>query len=192
MTILVCGLALFLAIHLVPSFSGFRQKLVEHLGFNGYRGLFTLASFAGLIAIIYGFQAAWLADYLPLYTPPNWGRHVAMFLMLPVFPFFVSVYMKGNITRIIKHPMINAVKLWAVAHLFANGEPYSVALFGSFLVWAVIVRISLAKRDRANPPSTDYPNAIRNDVISVLVGLGIYGLFVWKLHAILIGVPIVA
>ncbi|KZL12476.1 NnrU protein [Pseudovibrio axinellae] len=190
MALLISGLAVFFAVHLIPSFPGVRDGIVSRLSFNAYRGLYTLVAIAGLVAIIYGFAAAWHGDYAPLYVAPSWGRHVTMLLMLPVFPLFFASQLKGNISRVTKHPLINATKLWAVAHLFANGEPYSVLLFGSFLIWAIYVRISLARRERINPPVTLYPAAMRNDVISVVLGLILYALFVWKLHAILIGVPI--
>ncbi|QUS57513.1 NnrU family protein [Pseudovibrio brasiliensis] len=191
MTLLISGLAAFFAVHLIPSFTGLRESLVQRLTFNGYRGIYTLVSLGGLVAVVYGFGAAWHGDYTPWYVPPSWGRHVTMLLMLPVFPLFFASQLKGNITRVTKHPLINATKLWAVAHLFANGELYSVVLFGSFLIWAIIVRITIAKRERITPPNRDYPNAMKNDVISVGLGLIFYGLFVWKLHAILIGVPII-
>ncbi|KZL11506.1 NnrU family protein [Pseudovibrio sp. Ad26] len=192
MALLISGLTAFFAVHLIPSFSALRDTLVQRLSFNGYRGLYTLISLGALVAIVYGFGAAWNGDYAPWYVAPSWGRHVTMLLMLPVFPLFFASQLKGNITRVTKHPLINATKLWAVAHLFANGEPYSVLLFGSFLIWAILVRITIARRERINPPSREYPNATRNDVISVGLGLIFYGLFVWKLHAILIGVSIIA
>lgn len=192
MTYLISGLAAFLLVHLIPSFSGLRETLVQRLSFNGYRGLYTIVALGGLVVAVYGFGVAWNADYAPWYVAPSWGPHVTMLLMLPVFPLFFASQLKGNITRVTKHPLINATKFWAIAHLFANGEPYSVLLFGSFLIWAIIVRISIARRERVTPPVHDYPNAVRNDVISVVLGLIVYGLFVWKLHAILIGVPIVA
>ncbi len=191
MGILSAGLAVFFAVHLIPSFTGLRENLIQRLTFNGYRGVFTLLAIAALIATIWGFADAWHGDYAPWYIAPSWGRHVTMLLMLPVFPLMVASQLKGNITRVTKHPLINATKLWALAHLFANGEPYSVLLFGSFLVWAIIVRLSIARRERGTRPVHNYPGAIRNDVISVILGALLYGLFVWKLHSILIGVPII-
>ena len=50
-----------------------------------------------------------------------------------------------------KHPMLAAVKFWAFAHLLSNGSLADVLLFGGFLAWAVLDRISLKRR----PPLTN-------------------------------------
>ena len=84
-----------------------------------------------------------------LYTPPTALRHVALLLMLPVFPLLVAAYVPGRIKTMAKHPMLLATKLWALAHLLANGTLADVLLFGGFLVWAVADRISVKRRPAA-------------------------------------------
>ena len=115
-----------------------------------------------------------------------------MLIMLPVFVLLVAAYAPGRIQRAAKHPMILAVKIWALAHLLANGDAASVLLFGSFLAWGVIARISLKRRQAANPHVVPVAGSGRNDLIAVVVGLLVYALFVWKVHVWLIGVPIIA
>jgi uncharacterized membrane protein len=121
-----------------------------------------------------------------LYNPPFWTRHLTAVLMLPVFPLLFAPYFPGRIKAALKHPMLVAVKLWAVAHLISNGMLADVLLFGAFLAWAVADRISYKHRQQR--PLKGAPPAARNDVIVVIVGLAIYALFVFWLHLKLIGV----
>jgi uncharacterized membrane protein len=81
------------------------------------------------------------------------------------------------------------VKLWAFAHLLANGTLADVLLFGGFLAWAVADRISLKRRPQK--PIAGAPPSRWNDVIAVVAGVVVYALMVHWLHRLLIGVPIV-
>lgn len=101
----------------------------------------------------------------------------------------VAAYLPpGKIRAATKHPAILAIKIWALAHLLANGEASSVLLFGTFLVWAVILRISMKKRWRAG--EITYPAFVsyRYDLIAIVLGAALYGVIVWKLHELVIGV----
>ena len=120
-----------------------------------------------------------------LYEPPVWLRHLALLLMLLSF-VALGVYMvpAGRLKPMLKHPMLVAVKLWAVAHLLANGETASVVLFGAVLAWAVADRISVKRRAAAVPA----PGPVTWDAVAIVAGVVLYLLFVWKLHAWLIGV----
>lgn len=125
-------------------------------------------------------------DPVVLYSPPFWTHHVTAALMLPVFPLLLAPYFPGRIRATLKHPMLVGVMLWAVAHLISNGMLADVVLFGGFLLWAVADRISYSRRTPR--PLRGAPPARRNDVIVVLAGLALYGLFVLWLHQKLIGV----
>jgi uncharacterized membrane protein len=191
MALLIAGLVLFLGVHTLPMFQAARNGLVERLGENGYKGVYTLLSFVGLGLIIYGYGVARFDGPPVLYDPPFWLRHVTMLLMVPVFILLVAAYVPSRIKTALKHPMLVAVKLWAFAHLLANGDLASVLLFGGFLAWAVADRISVKRRGpgagQIAPAATPGKHA---DVVVILVGLALYGVFVWKLHAWLIGVPV--
>jgi uncharacterized membrane protein len=113
-------------------------------------------------------------------------RHVAMLLMLPVFPLLFAAYLPGRLKRAAKHPMLLAVKFWALAHLLANGTLADVLLFGGFLVWAVADRISM--KHRTQRPLPGAPPSAMNDAIAVVGGIVVYLLFVFWAHAWLIGV----
>lgn len=193
MFLLILGLVLFLGLHLLPVFSGIKAALQQKLGAGAYRGLFSFLSLAGLVLIVVGYGEARSEGPAVLYDPPFFLRHLMMLLMLPVFILFVASGAPGHIKKIVKHPQILAVKIWAFSHLLANGELPSVLLFGSFLAWGVVGRISMKKRDRLSGATAQPASEARvaADLISVAGGLVIYGLFVWKLHTWLIGVPVI-
>jgi uncharacterized membrane protein len=121
-----------------------------------------------------------------LYQPPTTLRHVAWLLLLPVFPLLFATYLPGRISAATRHPMLVATKLWALAHLLANGTLASTVLFGSFLAWAVVDRISLKRRAPRSVPAA--PPSRYNDAIAVVAGLGLYAAVIGALHLWLIGV----
>jgi len=192
MILLIAGLVLFLGIHTLSMFPAKRAGLVAKLGENGYKGLYTLVAFAGLGLTIYGYGVARFDGSPVVYGPPIWLNHVTMLLMVPVFIFLVAAYVPCRIQKTLKHPMLVAVKLWAFAHLLANGDLASLLLFGSFLAWAVADRISLKRRGpgAGQIAATAGDPGKYADVVVILIGLAIYGVFVWKFHAWLIGVPV--
>lgn len=189
MTVLFAGLAIFILIHVVPAFPSRRRAIVERISVLAYRGLHSLLALLGLVLIIWGYGMARESGVAVFYEPPVWMRHLVMLVMLPVFVLVVAAYLPSPITAAVRHPMVLAVKIWAFAHLLANGDAASVLLFGGFLAWGVFARISLARRERAGLV-TVRGGPMSNAVIAVAVGLVVYGLFVWKVHAWLIGVPI--
>ncbi|MGB5539361.1 MAG: NnrU family protein, partial [Gammaproteobacteria bacterium] len=128
-------------------------------------------------------------DPVVLYLPPAWLRHVAMLLLIFMFPLLLATYLPGRIQAATKHPMLVATKLWALAHLLANGNLADVLLFGSFLTWAVVDRISLKRRPAQDVPAL--PASRFNDALAIVLGLALYAAFVFWGHGWLIGVPLV-
>jgi uncharacterized membrane protein len=185
-TVLLVGLVVFLGIHSISIFApDFRNRMAARLGAGPWRGIYSLVSLVGFVLLVWGYGLA-RRDPVLLYNPPFWTRHLTAVLMLPVFPLLFAPYFPGRIKAALKHPMLVAVKLWAVAHLISNGMLADVLLFGAFLAWAVADRISYKHRQQR--PLKGAPPAARNDVIVVIVGLAIYALFVFWLHLKLIGV----
>ena len=186
MGMLIIGLVLFLGIHTVSIVAPqWREGQIARLGEGPWKGTYSVVSAIGFGLLIYGYGAA-RQNPVVLYTPPTALRHVALLLMLPVFPLLVAAYVPCRIKAIAKHPMLLATKLWAVAHLFANGTLADVLLFGGFLVWAVADRISVKRRPARPIPAA--PARPYNDVIVIVVGLGLYALFVLWAHRWLFGV----
>lgn len=186
MITMLLGMLIFFGMHSVSiAAPGFREHRIAAMGAGGWKLLYSLVSLVGFVLMIQGYSALRLEPQL-LYVPPVGLRHVAALLMLPVFPLLLATYLPGHVKRIAKHPMLVAVKLWAVSHLLANGMLADVLLFGGFLVWAVLDRISLKRRPApvAAPPQ----GRVLNDVIVVVGGLGLYAVFVMGLHLRLFGV----
>ena len=186
MSVLVAGLVVFFAVHSVSIFNEpWRDRMAGRLGERLWQALYSVVATVGLVLIAWGYGLA-RADPVVLYSPPVWLRHAATLLLLPVFPLFLATYVPGRIQAVTQHPTLVAVKLWAVAHLLANGMLADVLLFGSFLAWAVLDRISLKRRSPRPVPSA--PPSKANDFIALVLGLALYVAFVVWLHRWLIGV----
>jgi uncharacterized membrane protein len=186
MSVLVAGLLLFFALHSISIVApGWRDGMVRRLGEGAWKGLYSVFSAVGLTLMIVGFAHA-RANAAVLYVPPAALRYLTFLLMLPVFPLLLAAYLPGRIQSRTRHPMLAAIKLWATAHLLAIGALPDVLLFGAFLVWAVLDRISVKRRP---PRARRLPSPMRyGDLLAIVVGLGLYVLFVLKLHALIIGV----
>ncbi|OOG22771.1 NnrU family protein [Thioalkalivibrio denitrificans] len=190
MLTLIAGLVIFLGVHSVAIVApGWRERMVARMGLLPWMAVYSVIAVVGLVLIIQGYAMARQAPVV-LYWPPVWLRHIALLLMIPVFPLLLATYLPGRIQARVRHPMLAAVKLWAVAHLLANGMLADVLLFGGFLAWAVVDRISLKRRNPPSPPGL--PPGALNDAIAVVGGLAVYVAFILWLHAWLIGVPVVA
>lgn len=190
MLLLVLGLVLFLGIHSIRIVAEpLRTRLVESMGVWGFKGLYSLISLLGLVLIVIGYGQARL-DPVWLYQPPPFLRHINMALMLLVFPALLAAYFPGRIQSVLKHPMLVAVKAWALAHLLVNGALAATVLFGAFLVWAVVDRISVKRRQGAGT-APQLPRTALNDVVVIVGGLALYYLFAFHLHSILFGVSVV-
>lgn len=186
MVILVLGLVVFLGVHSVSIVApGLRDRLAARLGEGAWKGFYSLVAVAGLLLIVHGYGLA-RQEPLTLYVPPAGLRHVALLLMLPVFPLLFAAYLPGRIREAARHPMLVATKVWALAHLLANGTLADVVLFGSILVWAVADRISLKRRPARPVPGA--PPRPYNDAIVLLGGVAVYAVLLLYLHQWLFGV----
>ncbi|MDI7860801.1 NnrU family protein [Rhizobiaceae bacterium n13] len=189
MTLLIVGIILFLGIHLIRVVApGFRTAMIERFGAGGWKAGYSIASIASLVVLIYGFGLARQATGI-LYTPPAGLAHLALLLMvLSMICLVAGVLPAGHIAEKTKHPMVLSIKIWALAHLLANGETASVLLFASFLAWGVILRISLKRRERAGEIVRRPFVSARYDILSVVIGIVLYAAFLLRLHEWLIGV----
>ncbi len=192
MLILIAGLVLFLGLHALPMFTGTRSALRARFGEGLYKGIYSILSAVGLVLIVYGYGEARMEGSPVLYYPPEWTRHVTMLLMIPVFILLFGAYVQGRIQKTFRHPMLVAVKLWAFSHLLVRGDLASLLLFGGFLVWAVVDRISVKRRaGGAAQVAVDLGEKAKTaEVLVILAGLLLYGFFVWKGHELVIGVPL--
>jgi uncharacterized membrane protein len=186
MTLLILGLVLFIGTHSVSILApAWRDRVAARLGEMPWHGLYSAVSLVGVLLIVWGYGLA-RQDPVALYAPPVWSRHLALLLLVPVFPLLFATYLPGRIHAAVKHPMLAAVKLWALAHLLANGNLADLILFGTFLAWAVADRISL--KGRTPPKVPGVPEGRANDWIAIAAGLLIYVAFLGGLHTWLTGV----
>ncbi|MCO6185138.1 NnrU family protein [Rhizobium sp. L1K21] len=185
MVMFVVALALFLLLHSIRIFApAWRKSMIDKMGVRAWRGVYSVLSIVTFIFLIYAFAQSRAVTPM-LYYPPVWLAHIAFLLMLISFILAaVSIFPAGKLAVWTKHPLLAAVKFWALAHLLANGELNSVILFAGFLIWAVAARIS-AKRQNIQPRAF---KSVQWDIIAVITGIVLYGLFIMYLHELLIGV----
>jgi uncharacterized membrane protein len=193
--VMILGLVLFFGAHTLTTQREVRARVIAASGEGGYKVGYALVSIGGLALIAWGYghyRAAGMIDVWEKCCSPEVLRilkHLTVGLMLPAVILVVAAYIRGRIYTMVKHPMLAGVKLWAAAHLLANGDLGSIILFGSFLGWAVFDRISL--KHRTDPGAPPIPvGGIGNDLIAVAVGLVAYLALAFAFHPVVIGVPV--
>ena len=186
---MILGLVLFLGVHLVSTKRDVRAQLIARHGESLYKLGYALVSFVGLALIVWGFANYRANGWIDVWYPPKAMRHITVALMLPAVILLVAAYLRGRIYTVVKHPMLAAVKLWALSHLLANGDLGSIILFGAFLAWAVVDRISLKRRTDPGSPPIPVGGPL-NDVIAVAVGIVAYLALGFAFHPVVIGVPV--
>lgn len=150
MNTLYIGMAIFIGIHLMPSVFPLRAMLIAKLGEGPYKGVYSSISLVGLVLIVCGKA---YAEFIPVWSPPHWGRYIAWVLMLPALILIVGANVPCNIKRLSPHPMMLAVMIWAGSHAVANGDQASILLFAPFALFALIhivtanIRGSVTQKD---------------------------------------------
>ena len=192
MAVLILGLIVFLGTHAFTMARGPRARLIERIGEGPYKGVYSLVSLAGVVLIAVGYGQYRAHDWINIWNPPVWTRHLSLVLVWVAFVMFVAAYFPGRIKSALKHPMLAGVKVWALAHLIANGDLGSILLFGSILAWAVAARINVKRRDvvRVHAGPAAEPAGVRNDLLAVATGTAAYLAFAIWLHPWLIGVAV--
>jgi uncharacterized membrane protein len=188
LAILILGLVLFIAPHVLVTQRDARADLISRIGEKPYKALFSLVSILGVVLIAWGYGQYRAGGYIQLWSPPTWTRHLAALLVWPSIILIVAAYIPGNIKLRLKHPMLAGVKLWALAHFLANGDLGSIVLFGGILAWAVFDRVSLKRRSDPGAPPIPI-GGWRNDVGAVVVGTLVYLALAFWFHPLVIGVP---
>src|SRR5260221_8416300 len=188
--VMILGLMLFLGVHTLTTQRKLRASVIASTGEGGYKIGYALASTVGLVLIVWGFAHYRATGWIDVWQPPTALKHITVALMLPAVILVVASYIRGRIYTVVKHPMLTGIKLWAAAHLLANGDLGSIILFGSFLGWAVFDRISLKHRPDAGAPPIPVGGR-GNDPIAGAGRLIAYLALAFAFHPVLIGVPVV-
>ena len=192
MILMLAGLAIFMAAHVFTTMRERRGDLIVSLGETRYKALYSIVSLFGFALIVKGYGDYRAAGMIPVWDPPVALRHLVLLLMWPAFIFLAAAYAPaGKIKRMVKHPMLLAIKIWATAHLLANGDLGSIVLFGSFLAYAVYDRIAVKKRGEDAAIAAYAPASFgKGDLIALVGGTIAYGAM-FKAHGWLIGVPVI-
>ena len=185
---LLAGLLLFLGVHSTRVFADdWRNRTRARLGALPFKGIYSLISLAGFVLLVWGYGVA-RQQPVVLWNPPVAMRHVAALLTLFSFVLLAAAYVPGNqIKARLHHPMVLGVKVWALAHLLANGTLADVLLFGGFLIWAIVLFAASRRRDRREHTVYARGNAGATG-ITVVVGVLAWVVFALWLHRVLIGV----
>jgi len=188
MMYLIAGLVLFLGVHSTRVFADdWRNQTLARIGEKPFKGVYSLLSLAGFVLLLWGYGQARQLGVM-LWNPPTAMRHIAALLTLLAFVLWAASGVPRNqIKAKLHHPMVLSVKVWALAHLLANGSLADTVLFGSFLLWAVVLFAASRKRDRRE--QTVYPAGTASmTIVTVVAGLAFWAVFAFWLHRLLIGV----
>jgi len=188
---MIAGLAIFIGAHVFVTQRAARARVIARIGEGPYKGIFSLVSIVGIALIVFGFGYYRDTGWIDVWEPPRWTRYPAAVLMWIAFVCAVAAYVPGNIKLQLRHPLLAAVSLWAVAHLIANGDLGSIILFAAFLAWAGWDRFSLRHRTDETQGFTAFPpGGASNDAVAVVIGTVIFLAFGYVFHPLWIGVPV--
>ncbi|MBI3703308.1 MAG: NnrU family protein [Rhizobiales bacterium] len=187
-SVLILGLLVFLVTHLFVTMREKRAAAIERLGLNTYRAMFTIVSLAGLALIVWGYADSQAHQWIQVWSPPAFMRHITVGLMLPATIVLVAYFLPSHVKAWTKHPLLLAVKTWAFAHLLVNGDLASILMFGVFLVWGVYARIAAKKR--GDMGFTTPPAGWTNDIIVVLIGIVVYLALGYAFHPMVLHHPV--
>ncbi len=187
MTYLFLGLALFFAAHSLRIAHGVRQSLVDRMGENPYKAVYSVISLIGLTLISYGFASYRASGLIPVWYPPHGMSHLALLLNWFAVVFFAAAYLPCHMRRVLKHPMLAGIKIWATAHLLANGDLGGIILFGAFLVWAIVTRINIKRRPNGTQPTKA---SLPFDFLALAIGSASYAAIVYWVHPDVFNIPV--
>ena len=190
MLLLTLGLLVFIGIHsLRIGGDALRARWIASLGPARFKVLYTLVSLVGFTMVVYGFGIA-RDTPIVLWTPPPIMKPVAYFLTLVAMVFMAAVYVPRNAIKAkLHHPMVLSVKVWALAHLLVNGTLAHLLLFGSMLVWSVLLFKTSRARDRVDQV-VYAPGNLASTFLTLEVGIAAWLVLLGWAHGWLIGVQV--
>lgn len=192
MTRLALGVLLWSVAHFIPGIAAdFKKNMVSRFGEYPFKGVITLLMIIALYLIISGWASMTPAEPEELalvFTPPEWGVHIAGVLTLIGFILFLAPYPPNNIKRMMRHPQLIGMMCWGVGHLAAVGTARGIVLFGGLTIWAFLEILVINKRDGAwlKPDRVSH----RNDVTMVLFSVLIFMAFLYTHHLLFGGSPL--
>lgn len=174
MLYLILGLALWWGAHLLKRVA---PDLRAKLGDPG-KGLIAVTLLLGIWLMVKGYGQA---D-----GPYFWGRNAAHvginnLLMLLSIYLFAAAGARTALARKMRHPMLIAVKIWALAHILVNGDLPSFVLFGGLMAWAVVEVIVINRSEPNWTPPDPAPRGkeVKAAIIAVIMYGVIAGIHYW-------------
>jgi uncharacterized membrane protein len=184
MLLLAVGVGLFVAAHLVPAIPPLKAGISDAVGQRFYGPLFGGVATAALLLIVFGWR---LSDFVPVYEPPAWGRHVNFALTAVAFICLGIFIFRGSWRQVLRFPLAIGVVFWAAGHLLANGDLASLILFGGMLGYGLaFLALGFATGARPTPEVRS-----GHDLLSCLSGIALY-VAMTQLHPLVTGVPVLA
>ena len=188
MSQLIAGLLIFFGAHSIGvAAPDWRERQIARMGERPWKLAYSAVSIVGLFLVIWGYGVA-RASPVALWNAPAFARHLTALLTVIAFVLVAAAYVpRTRIKAALGHPMSAGIALWALGHLLANGRLSALIVFGSFLVWAVIVYVVRRGRDRA--AGRTYPaGSIARDAIAIVIGVVAAAVFALYLHGPLTGI----
>lgn len=149
----ILSLVVFFVLHAVPVRPPVKGWFTARIGARGFTMLYSAVSLATLTWII---VAAGRASYVELWPLTTATRHAALAIMAVSVALLALGIARPNplsfgganndrfdpdhpgIVGWVRHPLLVAIGLWALAHLVANGGLAHVILFGLFAGFAAL------------------------------------------------------
>ena len=166
---LCIGVLLFMIVHFIPSLArGFKNSLVERIGENPYKGVFSLLLVLSIALMVIGWRST-IPEHV--YLPPSWGTALTSVLMLISVLLFGAAQQPTRIKRYIRHPQLTGMAVWSLSHLLSNGDSRSLVLFGGLGLWALIEMLLISRREGVwvRPYGPALSVEIRGIVISAVI-----------------------
>jgi uncharacterized membrane protein len=162
MTLLILGLLLWSQAHFFKRLAPARHAALG----DRSKKIVAVLILISVVVMIFGYR---MADFIPIWTPPAFLTGINNLLMLAAFFLIGMSATKGRLKGWMRHPMLLAVKVWALAHLMVNGDLASIVLFGGMLAWAVVSVILI---NRAEPVYVrPEPGPASKDILLVVISI---------------------
>ena len=179
----IIGVLAFTGGHFLLSAIPLRDRAIEAIGEEKFRGLYSLVMLGALVWLILAFRAA---PYMEVWLPGPATKWIPNILM----PFACILLVSGITTRsptsvggeamlaepttfkgiltVTRHPFLWGTGLWSLGHLATNGDLASILLFGGIAVLSFAGMPALDAKIRHKVDSAWGPVAMTTSIIPFL------------------------
>ena len=175
---MILGLILWVGAHFYKRLApAGRAAMQERFG-EASKGIFAGVILLSVVLMVIGYRSS---DFVLWYDLGGWTRHVNNLLMVIAVILFGLGSSKSRARKMMRHPMLTGMAVWAFAHLLVNGDRDSVILFGVLGLWSLV---QMALINNAEPGYRAYEGGsvkgdIRLLIISAVVFCVIAAIHIW-------------